>query len=285
MNTQTITVFNGVGIQIRTVGGLYAVNESKDIDIVDLIVNPYKLQKLSDDVTGFGGALVVTYKNAPLSASEILLILDVISSHGQAENPPKLDMLDVNGGAAVAAAGGDISLVGRNLLRGQLFDSLTVTEGGGEQVDVFALKPGSSSFTVEVVEGVGALAVAFVAGKLTITLAAGGSSDNDIATAINADGADCEGILRAVSASAGNITLAQAEAPMLGGSGDYEGNKVMVGGLEALPQNEPGIAATAKWDDTGILCTTQAVGLAGDVVNIEVESDGLLAPPLSTVLV
>jgi len=198
---------------------------------------------------------------------------------------PILDMLNVAGGAAVAAAGGDIILVGRNLLQGQTFDSLHLTEALGGDLTVTCLKPGDSGFTIEMIKGAGAASVAFVGGKLTIDIGAAGSSDDAIATLINANAAATDGIFRAVSAAAGNFTVAQAEAPMTGGAGNYAGNKVYVGGLEALPANQPGTSATAKWSATGITCTTQAVGAATDVVNIQVESNALLSAPLSAVLV
>ena len=60
---------------------------------------------------------------------------------------------------------------------------------------------------------------------------------------------------------------------LTGGTGDFASNKVMVGGLQALPANEPGTNATAKWSGTGIVCTTQAVGTATDVIAVAVQSN------------
>lgn len=282
MGSPNFKIINNTGAPIRTVGGEYAIDEIKYISIVELIVDNYKLVQLANDISL--GLIIVEYVGTTISDTEILLIQDILATHAQPENTPKLDMLDVVGGAAVAAAGGDIELVGRNLVRTQLFDEIQLIEGGAD-LTIYALKPGDSGITIEMTVGAGALSISLVANKLTIELAAGGSSDDAIATAINANGASCEGILRAVSISGGNFTQAQAEADMSGGIGNYSGNKVMVGGLEALPQNEPGTAATAKWTDTGLFVTTQAVGAATDVVNIEVEVDGLLVPPLSAVLV
>jgi hypothetical protein len=197
---------------------------------------------------------------------------------------PFLDRLDVAGGAAIVAAGGDIELVGRDLLQGQTFDSLALTEGAAG-LTVHALKPGDSALTVEVTVGAGGLVVTFAAGKLTIELAAAGSTDDAIATAINADLSQCNGIIRAVSATGGSFTLAQAEAPMTGGAGNYAGNKVMVAGLEALPANETGITSTAKWSNTGIVCTTQAAGAATDVAAVIVQSNGLWTGQICGVMV
>lgn len=198
---------------------------------------------------------------------------------------PELDRLDVVGGAAVAAAGGDIELVGRNLLQNQTFDFLLRAEGLAS-FTVYALTPGDSPITVEITVGLGGLVLTYVANKLTIELAAAGSSDDAIATAINADVSPCNGFLRAVSAgSAANFTLAQANAPLVGGTGDWAANQIFVGGLAALPANETGTIPAAKWSDTGIVCTTQAVGAATDIVAIAVRVDGIWTGPLSAVLV
>ena len=198
---------------------------------------------------------------------------------------PELDRLDVVGGAAVAAAGGDIELVGRNLLQGQTFDHIQLTETLGGTLDIYALTPGDSGITVEVTVGVGGLVLTYAAKKLTIELAAAGSSDDAVATAINADASPCNGYLRAVSGTTGNFTTAQATAPLTGGTGDWDATQIFVGGLVALPANETGINAVAKWSDTGITCTTQAVGAATDVVAIVVKSDGVETKALSAVLV
>lgn len=197
---------------------------------------------------------------------------------------PELDRLDVSEGAW-AAAGGDITLIGRALLQGQTFDTITKTEGAAS-VAIHALKPGDSGITCQIIAGAGALGVAFTpgTGALVITLAAGGSSDDAVATAINADASQCNGYLRAVSASGGNFTLAASSAPLTGGTGDYAKNKIMAGGLEALPANETGITATAKWSNTSIECTTQAVGSAGDIATVAVQSDGVFTQSLSAVL-
>lgn len=209
----------------------------------------------------------------------------VATSHVPFVSLPELDRLDVVGGAAVAAAGGDIELVGRNLLQGMTFDTISRTESAGGTLNIYALTPGDSGITVEITVGAGGLVLTYVGKKLTIELAAGGSSDDAVATAINADASPCNGYLRAVSGTTGNFTLAQADAPLTGGVGDWTNTQVFAGGLAALPANELGINAVAKWSDTGIVCTTQAVGAATDVVSLAVRSNGVNTGSLSAVLV
>lgn len=198
-----------------------------------------------------------------------------------------LDRLNVAGvgGATVKAAGGDINLIGQNLLQSQTFDTLTVTEGSASLV-LAALKPGDSGITVELIKGVGGASVAFNpgTGALVIDIGSAGSSDDALATLVNANAAATDGYVRATSAAGGNFTSVQSAAPMTGGVGNYANNKVMVSGLEALPINEPGTTTTAKWGDTSIFCTTQAVGLATDVVTIAVQSNALWSRQLSAVL-
>lgn len=194
---------------------------------------------------------------------------------------PELDFHDITDGA-VAAAGGDITLVGRALLQGQSFDELQLVEGAAD-LTVYALKPGASPLSVEVTVGVGVLSAVIAVNVLTIELQAAGDTDDAIATAINVS-ATCDGVVRANSAAGGSITLAQAEADLAGGVGNYAGNKVMVGGIEALPENETGTTSTAKWSDTALNVTTPAVGGAGDHAQITVESNGTRTQPLSAVL-
>jgi hypothetical protein len=198
---------------------------------------------------------------------------------------PELDELNIVGGAAVLSAGGDIKLVGRNLLQGQAFDAITLTEGGAS-LTLTALKPGDSGITVEIIAGVGALSATYNTGTgaLAITLAAAGSTDDAIATLLNADISQCNGYIRANSAAGGNFTLAAVAAPMIGGTGTYAGNVVMVGGLEALPANETGTTSTAKWSNTGITCTSQAVAAGSDNVAIQVSSNSKWSLPLTALV-
>jgi hypothetical protein len=117
---------------------------------------------------------------------------------------------------------------------------------------------------------------------LTIELAAAGSSDDAIATAINADAAQTDGYIRATSAAGGNFTAAQASQAMAGGVGDYDGNKVTVGGNECLPKNAAGTTSTAVWTDTQIDVTVPALApiVATDQAALVVMSDGTRADAL-----
>lgn len=199
---------------------------------------------------------------------------------------PELDFHDLNLGAP-AAAGGDIVLVGRNLLQNQTFDSITIAESAAGSVELSALKPGNSGITVEVALDVG-LAVEFDpnTGVLLIKLPAIGDSDDDIATAINANASACNGYVRAVSAGSGDIVADHAAAPMTGGVGNYAGNVVMCAGEECLPANEVGATSVAKWTDTAIKVTIPALASAavGDHAQVTVSSDGTRADALTVVL-
>jgi len=222
--------------------------------------------------------LAVTLKSYGLAS----LPLPLINPAARAATAPELVHFDT---AALLAAGGDVTLKGTNLLQGQTFDTLRITEAAVE-LDLFALKPGKSGITVEVIAGAGALGVTYdpVTKALVITLAAGGSTCAAVATAINADGAQTDGHVRANLVGAGNFTAAVAATPMTGGLGDYSLNRVLIGGLEALPANEPGDASTAKWADDTIIVTSPAVGAAGEVVAIAAQSNGVRSQQLSCVL-
>jgi hypothetical protein len=199
---------------------------------------------------------------------------------------PTLDRQDLVNGAALSYLGGDILLIGRNLLQGQTFDDIVITEGAGPytaSLQIAALKPGDSGYSVEIVIGT-PFSVNLVGKKLTITILAAGTSDAAIATEINKDGGACEGILRGNSPGLGNFVAAHGETPLAGGTGDYDHNIITVGGLEALPANEPGSVSYAKWDDTSIICTTQPVGFYGDIVTVHIQSNGLWTYQLSAVL-
>jgi hypothetical protein len=193
------------------------------------------------------------------------------------------------GGATIKAAGGDIKLIGRSLLQSQTFDDIVLTEGGGPytaSLQIAMLKPGVSGYSVEVLTAGGtgvSLAVTLVGKKLTIQLATGGSTDADIATEINKNGGVCDGLMRANTPSLGPITTAR-DVPLTGGVGDWDNNIVMVGGLEALPSNQPGTITTAKWTNTEIDVTTLAVGAATDVVTTTIRSNAVLSQSLSAVL-
>ena len=196
---------------------------------------------------------------------------------------PHLDWLDVTTGAPTAA-GGDLKLLGRNLLQGQTFDTLTtgLTTAG---FVVTCLKPGNSGISVVVVQGAGALSAVRAANVLTITLAAAGSTATQVVAAING-AASCIGVLFAAVLSVGGGTvLVAASNTLKGGVGLYAGNKVWVSGVEALPKH-----AASQWTDDYVIVTVPALtGLsparaAGDLVNMMISSDGVCSEALTGVL-
>lgn len=194
---------------------------------------------------------------------------------------PELDYVD---GAGPAAAGGDMVLVGRNLLQDQTFDTL-VLWAGTSMVTITCLKPGKSPFTIEVTDGAtaGAEVVTKTGDAFEVQIEVGVSTADQIATAINANAADSDGYLRAASGGAGTTNAVAAAAAMAGGVGDFAGNKVMVAGFECLPANTPGTAGAAAWTDTGITVTVPALApvVATDKAQITVSSDGTRADAMS----
>jgi len=265
--------------------GMLADGSSRHVETALLLSNPYYQDVLATDVAA--GDMVVELAGVTLTAGQVA---DLAATVAYLSSPPTaiaLDRLDVAGGAPVAAAGGDIKLVGRNLLQGQTFDHLQVLEALGGTLDIYALKPGLSGITVELIQGVGAASETYnpLTKKLVLDIGVAGSSDDVLATLINADLSSCNGILRAVSGTTGNFTAVQAEAPLTGGVGTWSLNRVLVSGLEALPANEPGINAVVKWTNTDIACTTQAVGAATDIVSVKVKSNGAWTEAISAVLV
>lgn len=194
---------------------------------------------------------------------------------------PEVDFID---GGAIAAAGGDASLVGRNLLQGQTFDELTLWEGTSEVV-VTALSPGDSEFTLQVTGGgtAGSETITKTGKAFVLDIEPGVSTADQIATAINADGADSDGYLRAASGGSGTTNAIAAAADLEGGAGDFDGNKIEVAGKVALPANTTGTAGAAAWSDTGIVITAPALApaIAGDIAKLTVSSDGTRADALS----
>lgn len=194
---------------------------------------------------------------------------------------PFLDFVD---GAGPAAAGGDMVLVGRNLLQDQTFDSLALW-AGTSLVTITCLKPGNSEYTITVVGGgtAGSEAVTKSGNNFEIEIEVGVSTANQIATAINADGADSDGYLRAASGGAGTTNAVQAETAMTGGVGDFAGNTVYAAGKECLPANTTGTAGAAAWTNTGVTVTVPALApaVATDKASIILTSDGTAANPLT----
>lgn len=195
-------------------------------------------------------------------------------------------------GGAPSKGGGDVVLYGTDLLQGCAIDSIDLSEGDADLV-LHALKPGDSGITVEVVAGEDALAIGYDSEtkKLTITLASGGSSDDAVATAINADAAQTEGIIRAVSGAGGDLTANQAVAPMTGGTGDYDSFGVYAAGTECLPANETGTTSVAKWTDTKVTVTVPNLGgestpawAQSDLVQVRALCNGAMSDAMTAVL-
>lgn len=219
---------------------------------------------------------------------------DVESAFAALESKTGYPELTFVKGPPPAAAGGSMQVYGANLLQSQTFDSVALVDAtpttGLGTLTLTALKPGDSGLSVVVEEGESTLSVAYADLVLTITLASGGSSDDNIATAINADNSACRGIIRAASGSTGNFVAAIASTAFAGGTGSYTQNKVTVSGVEALPFNTTGTAGAAAWTNTGIKVTVPSLTgetparATGDLVKIVVQSNGAFSAPLTIAL-
>jgi len=198
---------------------------------------------------------------------------------------PELDYLN---GTGPSASGGDMELVGRALLQGQTFDALTLWLTTSEVI-ITALTPGDSGFTIQITDGAtaGAEVVTKTGDDFVVQIQAGVSSANQIATAINANGADSDGYLRAASGGAGQVNAIAAAAAMVGGVGDFAGNAVMVAGNACLPANTVGTAGAAAWTDTSVTVTVPALTpvVATDQAQITLQSNGVRADALSSAVV
>jgi len=180
----------------------------------------------------------------------------------------------------------DAVIEGVGLLGGATLDeydlgaaNIAAGDSDGGDVVLYALKPGDSGITVQTVVGSGALVIAYntTTKLLVITLPAAGDSDDNIATAINADAAQCNGYIRANSGGSGNITLDLAATAMTGGTGDYSKTGVYFVGAEALPANETGATSTAKWSDTSITVTGPELKTAKGMVATDIGTVWVLA--------
>ncbi len=199
---------------------------------------------------------------------------------------PEIDWID---GGAIQDTGGDTVFKGRNLIQAQTFAQVVLGIGTA-QLTVKALKPGApgNNYSVEIVQGGGALGIAWVSTKLVITLAVAGSTSNAVATAINANAAITDGILCAAGGGVGNMLVA-AEAHLAGGVG--EGWELKVSGQACLPANTPGTAAVLTLTET--VCTVTIPDLTGlgdpravgDVVAASIQSDGVFSQSISCVLI
>lgn len=200
---------------------------------------------------------------------------------------PELQWVD---GGAPAAAGGDAVLKGANLIQGQDFASLTLGIGTAELVFT-ALKPGTpgNSFTVELEDGgtAGAEVVTKTANAFVITIEAGVSTADQIATAVNANAADSDGYLTCNGGGSGTPVVTAATA-LSGGTG--EGWTCWVSGVECLPANTTGADGGAALTETA--CTVTVPDLtaetdaraAGDLAQITISTDGVRTQSLTAVL-
>lgn len=125
-------------------------------------------------------------------------------------------------GASYSTGAGatDAVATGTGLLGNQTKATLSVLEGTA-QLDLEAVAPGAPgngiSFELATPAG-GATVVAVVANKITVTPLAGGDTVANIRDAINAD-ADAKLLVQASEGAAGNLTAAQAEQYLDGGTG------------------------------------------------------------------
>lgn len=194
---------------------------------------------------------------------------------------PFLDFVD---GAGPAAAGGDMVLVGRNLLQDQTFDALTLWLTTSAVV-ITALTPGNSDFTVEITDGAtaGSEVVTKTGNAFVIQIEAGVSTADQIATAINANGADSDGYLTADGGGAGVVNAVAAATAMVGGAGAFAENTVYAAGKACLPANTTGANGGAAWTDTGVTVTVPALtpAVATDKASVMLTADGTMANPLT----
>jgi len=194
---------------------------------------------------------------------------------------PELHFID---GAGPAAVGGDMALVGAELLQGMTFDELTLWLTTSEVV-ITALTPGNSGFTVEITDGAtaGAEVVTKTGSAFVVQIEAGVSTADQIATAINANGADSDGYLRAASGGADAVNAVAAVANMAGGVGDFAGSAVTAAGQPCLPANTAGTAGAAAWTDTGVTVTVPALApaVATDKASVTLAANGVRAQALS----
>lgn len=202
---------------------------------------------------------------------------------------PLLDWVD---GAVPAAGTIDIVLYGTGLTGGGTFDELVLTESAAS-VTITALKPGDTGYSVVLnapADNGGNVVLDWTNGVLTITPDLILATDDAIATAINADAAAVNGVLRANSAGGGSFAQAQQSQDLINGTGDYAETLLTISGVEALPINETGTTTTAKWSDTKIEFTTanltaeSPARAAGDTVAIRVKANNLRSAPLGTIL-
>jgi hypothetical protein len=118
------------------------------------------------------------------------------------------NIIPKNGDRKVSA---DATIHGANLLCGQTQASVTIAN-----ITFTAILPGTAAnaFSVEIIQGAAAIGSAFNANKLTITLAAGGSSNDAVRAEVNSDHANK---VTAVVNANGGVDCAVAAATSLSG--------------------------------------------------------------------
>lgn len=204
---------------------------------------------------------------------------------GRSGTFPELQWVD---GGHPAAAGGDMVIKGANLVQGQAFASLTLFTGTSELIFT-ALKPGTAGndYTIEI-QDTGSVSVTLTGNALVITIDLGTSSADVIATAVNADGADTDGIITCNGGGAGVAQAVTAATAMTGGTG--EGWTCWVSGVECLPANTTGANGGAALTETA--CTVTVPDLTaetdaravGDLAAITISSDAVRTQSVTAVL-
>lgn len=214
--------------------------------------------------------------------------LELLEARDATLEYPELDWID---GGFVAAAGGDIVLEGRYLLQGQTFAELTLFTGTSELVFT-AMKPGAggNDFTIAIEDGgtAGSEVVTKTGNAFVITAEIGTSTADQIATAVNADGADTDGYLRCNGGGSGVAQAVTAATALAGGVGD--GWECLVSGVEALPANTTGANGAAAITETE--CTVTVPDLTagsparaiGDTAAVSVMTDNIRTQALSGLL-
>lgn len=175
----------------------------------------------------------------------------------------------VTGGASVSIGAVPVAkaIAGLSLLQGCA--RATKAFGvGTAAITLTANRPGTPGNAVqyEAVQGAGAIAVALVGSKITVTLAAAGSTANDVKSALDADTA-IAALVQVVSGGAGTV-LVTPLASLEGGTGS---------GLEVTIN---GLAQTVVGAVTDIAIPMKVSNLtgsaAGDAVALQVKSNGVM---------
>lgn len=176
----------------------------------------------------------------------------------------------VTGGMALSLGGVPVTagVVGSGFLQNQA--KATLTKGTGTASLAFtANRPGTpgNAISVEIVQGVGSLAISVTSQKITVTLAAAGSTANAVKAAVDAH-ATAKTMVQVVSGGAGTV-LVSAEALLTGGTGD--GVEVKINDIE---QQVVGAVT-----DTAIPMVVSALtgSAAGDSVALQVKSNGVMS--------